>query len=454
MAEFNTFLAEKTTDPSQSEATQLLIQSRALLDITKSEALDEGRLEESLRQITEAAALGLNVERASIWLFNENRDAIFCIDLYERSLQRHTSGMVLLAADFPAYFKYLKEERTLPAHDAHTDPSTFEFSKPYLKPLNIMSMLDAPIRKNGQTTGVICSESVGAKRQWTLTEQAFAGAIADMISRAFIAHERVQALRSLQIVNENLENLVQIRTQELEAQRAAGYESAKMASLGVMSAGVAHEINTPLATIQLTAGSLLQMAEGNTPMDKGMVATAAHRIEATTERIAKIIRALRAFSRDVDRDSLQIVPVKQLIDDTLLLCSERFYNSTIQMETTAVPADLSVECRPVQIQQVLLHLLNNSFDAIAEASDKKWIRIVAEKAGPEVQIQITDSGSGIPPAIQKNIMEPFFTTKGVGKGIGLGLSVANGLMQSNNGRLELDPSCPNTCFKLSLRWHL
>jgi serine phosphatase RsbU (regulator of sigma subunit) len=123
---------------------------------------------------------------------------------------------LLYKKDFPAYFKYLSEERALAANNAHTDPNTFEFLEVYLTPLNINSMLDAPIRLGGKMIGMICNEFVGGFKNWSQEEQNFSGSLADFISRAFEEAERKKAQDELEETNRELEQRVEKRTEELK----------------------------------------------------------------------------------------------------------------------------------------------------------------------------------------------------------------------------------------------
>ncbi|MBP7283149.1 MAG: GAF domain-containing protein, partial [Leptospiraceae bacterium] len=118
-------------------------QNQILLRLAKSSAIDNGDLQAALKEITIAATEALNCDRSSVWIYNPEKTAIVCLNLFENSKNAHASGVELFAKDFPAYFKYLQEERSLAAHNAHTDPSTYEFSVVYLTPLGINSMLDA-----------------------------------------------------------------------------------------------------------------------------------------------------------------------------------------------------------------------------------------------------------------------------------------------------------------------
>lgn len=167
--------------------------NRLLVDLARDPALEAGDLPAMLARITEVASEALQVARASVWLYDDARTAIRCLDLFERSTGGHSEGVVLGAVDFPGYFAALTADRTIPATDAHTDPRTKEFSEPYLRPLGIGAMLDIPIRRAGRMIGVLCHEHIGGPRPWTLDEELFAGSVGDFVTMALEAKERARA---------------------------------------------------------------------------------------------------------------------------------------------------------------------------------------------------------------------------------------------------------------------
>jgi diguanylate cyclase (GGDEF)-like protein len=142
----------------------------------------EGDPDGAIRAITETAARALRVARASVWLLSEDTRELSCTDLYEAAENRHSNGIVLGAADFPTYFAAMLEEETIAADDAHTDPRTSEFSAPYLTPLGIGAMLDAPIRTGLRLVGVLCHEHIGPARPWGIGERKDAAFLASLAS--------------------------------------------------------------------------------------------------------------------------------------------------------------------------------------------------------------------------------------------------------------------------------
>jgi diguanylate cyclase (GGDEF)-like protein len=136
------------------------------------------------------AAQTLGVERASVWLLSPDGSELRCEQLYERSQDRYSRGIVLRASDYPDYFAALKLGRAIDGHDALRDPRTRAFGPDYLRPLGITSMMDAAIRRDGTVAGVVCLEHVGTQRTWTAAEMEFAGALADQAALALAAVER------------------------------------------------------------------------------------------------------------------------------------------------------------------------------------------------------------------------------------------------------------------------
>jgi PAS domain S-box-containing protein len=239
----------------------------------------------------------------------------------------------------------------------------------------------------------------------------------------------------------------------LDQSRQAAIHTAKLAALGEMSGNIAHEVNNPLTAILLRAQRLLRLAEGEDGrLDRALVAGTGREIEKTVQRIARIVDALRSFARDVEQDPTRPESVHQIVADTVELCAQRFQQHAIALEVDPIAPDLVVECRSVQISQVVLNLLGNAHDAV-EGGATRWVRLSAA-AGPrpeEVEIAVTDSGPGVPAELQGRIMEPFFTTKPMGKGTGLGLSVSKGIAEAHGGRLVHDLTSRATRFVLVLR---
>ena len=236
---------------------------------------------------------------------------------------------------------------------------------------------------------------------------------------------------------------------ELAESRQAAITAAKMAALGEMSASVAHEVNNPLAAILLRAQRLDMLARTDT-VDVAAVRKTAHDIDRTVDRIRRIVDALRAFARQGDEDPLRPERLAPIVEDTVELCNHRFRLRGIDLTVDPIPDGLLVLCRGTQVAQVLLNLLSNAYDAV-ENQDERWVRMMVAADDVEVHIAVLDSGPGVPAEIAARIMEPFYTTKGIGRGTGLGLSLSEGIAAAHGGRLELDAGARPTRFVLTLK---
>lgn len=271
-------------------------------------------------------------------------------------------------------------------------------------------------------------------RDLGILEFIFAGfAFAVIAFTSFYGHEMSKRLRANRKI--------------IEDQKISIQASAKLSALGEMAGGIAHEINNPLAIIQMRAVHLREVQKRG-EMSQALLAESAEAIERMTDRIACIIRGLRTFARDARKDPFKQELVAKVIEETLSICRERFRHRNIRLEVIVSCPEAAVECRATEISQVLLNLLNNAADAVA-GSPEAWVLIEALEQAEGVEVRVTDSGRGIPSAIREKMMQPFFTTKEVGKGTGLGLSISKGIVDSHRGQLWYEPGL-NTRFVVRL----
>lgn len=168
-------------------------QQQAIVSLATGSGLTRGNREQALKDITRTTAETLGISRVSIWRYNADHSSIICDILYNAASNSYEQGLELFENSYPQYFEALMENRVIAAVDAHTDSATIEFSETYLKPNGIVSMLDAPIRVQGQMIGVVCHEQVGTIRRWSYDDQQFAGAIADLVALSIENGERRRA---------------------------------------------------------------------------------------------------------------------------------------------------------------------------------------------------------------------------------------------------------------------
>ena len=239
-------------------------------------------------------------------------------------------------------------------------------------------------------------------------------------------------------------------SKELEEQQSKVIQASKFSTLGEMASGIAHEINNPLTIILGFTTKLSRLAE-NESLDKDTAKKIGSKINEMITRIAKIIKGLRALSRDSSNDPMEPVSVNDVINDGLYLCHQKFKFQGIELRVDHIPSDLYILGRQVEITQVLLHILSNAYDATQELEDR-WISVnVNESDNNSITIAITDSGKALDKEMIEKALNPFFTTKDIGKGTGLGLSISRGIIENHGGSLKFDTDSENTKVIINLQ---
>ena len=226
-------------------------------------------------------------------------------------------------------------------------------------------------------------------------------------------------------------------------------EQSKLASLGEISAGMAHEINNPLSIISGKMMILKTQLERGSQMDPAKLLQTCDAVLKNSQRIEKIVRALNSFSRNTKGDPLEQIAVREVFEELKEFIVERLEKAEIKFEVNFSEAGLMVRSRTSELLQVLINLINNSYDAIRDTSNA-WIRVEVKRIGKKIEINVIDSGSGIPAEIAAQMMEFFYTTKPTGQGTGLGLSLARQIIKSHNGIFEFVADQKNTTFRIEL----
>jgi signal transduction histidine kinase len=308
---------------------------------------------------------------------------------------------------------------------------------------------------------------------------AYSGALLILIG--YLATRLIASYRLLNIANEELERRVVERTRELsealkqlKESEAQLIQSEKMSSLGQMVAGVVHEINTPLAYVKNSLGSVAgrlqdlarlaaeteklldllrsgaanpqELAEQFGLTERLIAQLRAHHALEELDALAKdglhgigqiteIVGNLRNFSR-LDRSKVASFNLNEGLDSTLAIARHELKHHAVKKNYGDIPP---ITCSPSQINQVFLNLVNNAAQALGPGPGE--IRITTRREGTgHVAVEVADNGKGIPPEVLPKIFDPFFTTKEVGKGTGLGLSIVYKIVEQHGGSISVDSS--------------
>lgn len=442
-----------------------------LLGVSQSRSVDDGDLARSARLILDASLEGLSISRSGIWLMDESQETLVCRLLIDVHNNIEAEDMALTRNNYPKYFAALDEQRTLRINEALFNTIISEFKDDYIVPLGICSRLDTPIRHNGKMIGIICSESTEKGRIWTDDEASFSGALADLYGRAIAAFQRNKLQKALREANARLEQKVADRTKELEqamlelrSTQEHLVESEKMAALGGLVSGVAHEVNTPLG-VAITSFSHVKeevqrlrddYASGNLDEDSFVrfleeFDSAYGIAQSNMERAAKLVSDFKKTAVDQTSNVVESVQLKRSVD-ALLTSLHPIYKPKKVTVIADIEDTFSLVTYSGAIDQVITNLVNNScIHGFKEASETNEISIMATPNSNGVVIDYLDNGTGMSEDVRKRIFEPFFTTNRTKGGSGLGMSITYNLITKKmGGSIKALPAESGVHFQISL----
>jgi signal transduction histidine kinase len=303
---------------------------------------------------------------------------------------------------------------------------------------NVQSQLGIPLVIKDHLVGVFAVESPDASS----FEERDEILVAILAAHAASAIHKARMHAELRRHSESLEEIVRERTLHLRRTQAQLVQSEKMAALGLLVAGIAHEINTPMGAIASTHDTVFRAIDKLKAELAGhesakatklltMLGNTSKLLQDATSRVTKIVRRLKSFAR-LDEAELKEADLNAAIEDTLALAAHELKGVRVVKELGALPP---VTCYPGPLNQVFLNLLVNARQAVAEGGE---IRIASSREGDDVRVAITDDGCGIAEADLARVFDPGFTTKGVGVGTGLGLSICYQIVQEHAGNIRID----------------
>jgi C4-dicarboxylate-specific signal transduction histidine kinase len=228
--------------------------------------------------------------------------------------------------------------------------------------------------------------------------------------------------------------VVQRREQELRVKQEQLVQAGKLATLGELTTGVAHELNNPLNNIGLFIGNVIDLIELDRA-DSQFILPELHSAMQQVRKATEIISHLRTFGRAASV-SREAVILNRVVQNSLSLIKEQMRLRQINVELHFPPGDVIVVGNAIQLEQVFLNLLANARDAMAEV-ESKAIDITCALVADAVEITVADSGPGIPAGLEQRIFDPFFSTKEVGAGTGLGLSITYSIIKEHQGTISV-----------------
>ena len=393
-------------------------------------------ISQSFKLATETAATTLDIKRVSVWLYENNKKNITCVDLFLQESANHESGSVLNKTDYPKYFDALSKERIIAADDAHTNEYTAEFSEKYLKPLNITSMLDAPIKLGGKGVGVLCCEHIGEQRSWKIDEKIFAASVADFCSIALELSEHKKTSDELRKHQNRLETMIAERTIDLEI---------KNKELEAFSYTISHDLRSPLRHVN----GYLEIIEEDcreklSEIEKDYIS----RTRKSVVKMYDMIDAILHLSR-ISAQTIKKLPIK--LSDLALEISD-------QLTINNPKVEFDIEETPIAHgdEDLLRIAISNLLENAIKYSSKKSSPLIEFGSNMENDIQvfyIRDNGCGFDMKYSHKLFDVFqrLHNDSEYKGSGIGLSTVYKVIERHRGKIWAKSEIDNgTTFYFTL----
>jgi len=372
--------------------------------------------EQLLNRIVEAALYVTGAEEGSLLLIDKNSG-----DLYMRAARN-------LGEKFARGFR-VKVQDTIAGHVVKTgEPYWTSSSDQRLKVKTdylVKSLAYIPLKLGSTVIGVLLVANKVSDRPFTKNDVYLLSALADY---AAISIEKARLYGAVKSFSEELERRVEERTRELRAARDQLVQSEKLASIGQLAAGVAHEINNPIGVILGFAQVLLKRIPEDDPMYNPLST-----IEREGLRCKRIVQGLLDFARQ-GRPSPSRININDVLEAACDLMEHQANSNQVRVIKAYAPDLPDVLGDANQLQQVFFNIVLNAYHAMPSGGE---LRITSRTVGDQVQAIFSDTGVGISKENLKRIFDPFFTTKEVGQGTGLGLSISYGIVEQHGGTIEV-----------------
>ncbi|MBN3894043.1 MAG: GAF domain-containing protein [Nostoc sp. NOS(2021)] len=417
--------------------------SRVLAELANHKAVFEGNLETAFKVITEKAANALEVERVGVWLFNSDaygglrqRTKLQCINLYERSKQRHSADIERNLADYPIYFRALASAHTITVTDTRTDPRVQELWNELLEPNNIVSLIDTSIWVGGEVVGTVLYEQIGIPRIWELSEQNFVSSIAEFVALTLEVCDRKRAESALR-----------------EAKEVA--EVANHAKSTFLK-NISHELRTPLNSILGITESLQDEVYGPVSEEQRQ---SLNMLESSGKNLLELINQILDLT-DIESSKIELqlaaTSIRGLCDSSLSFVKHLAFQKNIHL-SVQIPEELEpIQVDERRIRQVFINLLTNAIKFTKEGG-KVWIEVQPNSINEYIFFSVVDTGIGMLSDDLFKLFQPFMQVENSSTrrsvGTGLGLVMVQRIVELHGGTVHAESQLgKGSRFTVKLPW--
>jgi len=384
----------------------------------------------ALQKATEITAKTLGISKVSVWLYDDEKSQLECINLFSLNDKKHFEGLIHKEINYPKYFDMLKQAKMMILNDAQNHNWSKKFIHDYLIPLDIKSMLDIPIIRQGEVIGVVSSKQTKKIKKWSNEEIEFITTIAHWVALILEIEHRKEA-----------EILVQEKTKQIIQQN-------RLALMGEMLSMIAHQWRQPLNAISSTSGSIkLKAMRGRLKDD--IAIQKAQSITGYVQHLSETIDDFRDFFKP--NKEQKKTSYGNIIQSILNIVEVSIKNKNIKMF-------LELDCNEEfvtyenEIKQVVLNLVKNAEDILVDNRiTNPYIKIKTFNLEKNYILEVSDNGGGISNDIIEKIFDPYFSTKTQKDGTGLGLYMSKMIIEEHcGGKLEVFNRDGGATFKVIL----
>ncbi|MDZ8065989.1 MAG: ATP-binding protein [Nostoc sp. DedQUE08] len=409
---------------------------QVLTELANHKAIFEGNLETAFKAIAQKAANALEVERVSVWLFNDERTKLQCISLYERSNQKHSAGLERNVADYFIYFKALLASGTIAVSDTRTDPRVQELSDKLLKPNNIVSLIDTSLWVGGKMVGTVLYEQVDIPRKWEQSEENFVRAIAEIVTLTLEVGDRKRAESALREAKEIAEVANRARSTFLR--------------------NINYDLRTPLNSIMGITEALKEQVYGPVNEEQRQ---SLNMLESSSKNLLELINQILDFT-DTESSKIELqlaaTSIQEICDFCLTFVKHLAFQKNIRL-TAQIPEELEpIQVDEGRIRQVFINLLTNAIKFTKEGGEV-WIEVQPSSSNEYIFISVVDTGIGMLSDDLFKLFQPFVQVENTSNprspGTGLGLVMVQKIVELHGGTVHAESQLgKGSRFTVKLPW--
>ncbi|MDZ8030285.1 ATP-binding protein [Nostoc sp. DedSLP04] len=409
---------------------------QVLTELANHKAIFEGNLETAFKAIAQKAANALEVERVSVWLFNDERTKLQCISLYERSNQKHSAGLERNVADYFIYFKALLASGTIAVSDTRTDPRVQELSDKLLEPNNIVSLIDTSLWVGGKMVGTVLYEQVDIPRKWEQSEENFVRAIAEIVTLTLEVGDRKRAESALREAKEIAEVANRARSTFLR--------------------NINYDLRTPLNSIMGITEALKEQVYGPVNEEQRQ---SLNMLESSSKNLLELINQILDFT-DTESSKIELqlaaTSIQEICDFCLTFVKHLAFQKNIRL-TAQIPEELEpIQVDEARIRQVFINLLTNAIKFTKEGGEV-WIEVQPSSSNEYIFISVVDTGIGMLSDDLFKLFQPFVQVENTSNprspGTGLGLVMVQKIVELHGGTVHAESQLgKGSRFTVKLPW--